>query len=273
MERTKTGISHIFVVSDATGETADKMAQAALSQFSDTRTVITRHHYIRTRSQIDQILQEAKDEKGLIIYTIVSEEFRAKVREGSERLGILAVDLLGPLLSVMAQFLGAPPQAQPGLLHRIDTVYFRRIDAVQFTVKHDDGQSLPTIDQADIILVGPSRTAKTPLSMYLAQYGYKVANVPIIYGLPPPKELSRVDPTRVVALAIDAERLMEVRRARVKKLSRSVPGYAELEAIRLELNYCRELYRQNPRWQVLDVSGRAVEEVASDVITIIQRAK
>jgi regulator of PEP synthase PpsR (kinase-PPPase family) len=265
--------SHIFVVSDATGETAERMAQAALSQFANARTVVTRHHYIRTHAQVDQVLQEAYSEKGLIIYTLVSEEFRTKLREEAGSRGIIAVDLMGPLLSALAQFLHAPPQAQPGLLHRIDTEYFRRIEAVQFTVKHDDGQSLQTLAQADIVLVGPSRTAKTPLSMYLAQYGYKVANVPIILNLPVPKELFKVDPEKVVALAIDAERLLEVRRARVRHLTRSVPGYAEIEAIRLELNYCRELYRQNPHWHLLDVSGRAVEEVASDIIILIQRAR
>ena len=273
METARAGTRHIFVVSDATGETADKMTQAALSQFSLSRTVVTRHHYVRTASQVDQILQEAESEKGLIVYTIVSDDFRSRVRSEAARLGILAVDLLGPLLSVMAQFLGAPPQAQPGLLHRIDTEYFRRIEAVQFTVKHDDGQSIQSVEQADIILVGPSRTAKTPLSMYLAQYGYKVANIPIVLNLPVPKELLRVDPTRVLALLIDAERLREVRQARIRRLQGSVPGYADIEAIRLELNYCRELYRQNPRWQVLDVSGRAVEEVASDIILLIQRAR
>lgn len=265
--------AHIFVVSDATGETADRMAQAALSQFEDARTVVTRHHYIRTHAQVDQVLQEAYLEKGLIIYTLVSEEFRTRLREGAAARSIFAVDLMGPLLSALAQFLHAPPQAQPGLLHRVNTEYFRRIEAVQFTVKHDDGQSLQTINQADIVLVGPSRTAKTPLSMYLAQYGYKVANIPIILNLPIPKELSKVDPEKVVALAIDAERLLEVRQARVKRLSRSVPGYAEIEAIGAELNYCREHYRQNPRWHLLDVSGRAVEEVASDIIMLIQKAR
>jgi len=273
LEKNRSGIRHIFVVSDATGETADKMTQAALSQFSVSRTVVTRHHYVRTRSQVDRILKEAESEKGLIVYTLVSDDFRTRVRDEAGRIGILAVDLLGPLLSVLAQFLGAPPQAEPGLLHRVDTEYFRRIEAVQFTVKHDDGQSLQTLAQADIILVGPSRTAKTPLSMYLAQYGYKVANIPIVLNLPLPKELERADSARIVALIIDADRLREVRQARLQRLQQIVPGYADLEGIRLELNYCREIFRQHPRWQILDVSGRAVEEVASDVMILIQRGR
>ena len=261
----------IFVVSDATGETADKTAQAALSQFSNIKTALVRRHHIRTDAQIDEVLQEAKSKKSLIIFTFVSESLRMKMREGALQAGLLAVDLLGPLLTAMSHFLDSPPRSEPGRLHRVDTDYFSRVEAVQFTVKHDDAQNLQGIRQADIILVGPSRTAKTPLSIYLAQFGYKVANIPIILDFPLPKELQKAPPNKVVGLVIDAHRLMEIRKARLKKMNQSISGYADLEAIGRELNYCRELYRQNPQWGVVDVTGRAVEEVANDVIGWVRR--
>ncbi|MFY9269286.1 MAG: pyruvate, water dikinase regulatory protein [Candidatus Manganitrophaceae bacterium] len=264
-------IRPIFVVSDATGETAEKICQAALSQFGDGKAVLARRHYIRTEAQIEEVLQEAKARHALIIFTFVSEALRLKTREGSREKGLMAVDLLGPLLTAMSHFLESPPRAEPGRLHRIDTDYFSRVEAVQFTVKHDDGQSLQGIRQADIILVGPSRTAKTPLSIYLAQFGYKVANVPIILGIPLPKELQKADPMRVVGLIIDPQRLMEIREARLTKLNRRVAGYADMETIIRELNYCREIYRQNPEWGVIDVTGRAVEEVATDIMAWCRR--
>lgn len=264
-------ISPILVVSDATGETAEKISQAALSQFTNAKTVLVRRHYIRTDAQINEVLQEAKSKKGLIIFTFVSESLRLKMREGALQSGLLAVDLLGPLLTAMSHFLNRPPHSEPGRIHRVDTHYFGRVEAVQFTVKHDDGQNVLGVPHADIVLVGPSRTAKTPLSIYLAQFGYKVANIPIVYNIPLPKELQKVDPGRVVALVIDSQRLMEIREARLQKLKQHVSGYADIEMINRELNYCREIYRQNPKWGIVDVTGRAVEEVATDVIGFIRR--
>lgn len=265
-------IRPIFVVSDATGETAEKICQAALSQFADEKIVLARRHYIRSESQIEEVLREAKTRQGLIIFTFVSEPLRLKIREGALQSGLLAVDLLGPLLTAMSHFLKSPPRSEPGRLHRIDTDYFSRVEAVQFTVKHDDGQNLQGVRQADIVLVGPSRTAKTPLSIYLAQFGYKVANIPIILNIPLPKEVKTVDPVKVVALIIDPQRLMEIREARLTRLNRRVAGYADMEVIIQELNYCRELYRQNPQWGIIDVSGRAVEEVATDIMGWIRRS-
>ncbi|MBI3803725.1 MAG: kinase/pyrophosphorylase [Nitrospirae bacterium] len=264
-------IRPIFVVSDATGETAEKICQAALSQFADEKIVLARRHYIRSESQIEEVLQEAKARKGLIIFTFVSESLRLKIREGALQSGLLAVDLLGPLLTAMSHFLKSRPRSEPGRLHRIDTDYFSRVEAVQFTVKHDDGQNLQGVRQADIVLVGPSRTAKTPLSIYLAQFGYKVANIPIILNIPLPKEIKTIDPVKIVALIIDPQRLMEIREARLTRLNRRVAGYADMEAIIQELNYCREIYRQNPQWGIIDVSGRAVEEVATDIMGWIRR--
>lgn len=271
MDQKPSEVRPILVVSDATGETAEKISLAALAQFTDAKTAVLRRHYIRTNTQIEEVLQEAKSKRALIIFTFVSESLRLKMREGALQTGLLAVDLLGPILTAMSHFLNSPFLSEPGRVHRVDTNYFGRVEAVQFTVKHDDGQNLIGVPHADIVLVGPSRTAKTPLSIYLAQFGYKVANIPIILNLPLPKELQKVNPGRVVALVIDSTRLMEIREARLQKLNQRVSGYADIEMINQELNYCREIYRQNPKWGIVDVTGRAVEEVATDVIGWVRR--
>lgn len=261
----------IFVLSDATGETAEKITRAALSQFSDAKTVLVRRHHIRTENQIESVLKEAQSKKGLIIYTFVSESLRLKIREKALQSDLMAVDMLGPLLTAMSHFFDTRPQSDPGRLHRVDTDYFGRIEAVQFTVKHDDGQNLQGVPQADIVLVGPSRTAKTPLSVYLARHGYKVANVPIVLNIPLPKVLDRVAQDRIVALIIDPRRLQEIREARLKKLNQQITDYAKLESIVEELKNCRKVYRENPKWSILDVTGRAVEEVASDIMSLFRQ--
>ena len=264
--------STIFLVSDSTGETAEKIAQAALAQFSYIKSIsLVRRRYIRTGAQIEAVLAEAQKQRGLIIFTFVSESLRMKIREGALKTGLFAVDLLGPILTAMSHFLNRPPSADPGRLHRTDNDYFGRVEAVQFTVKHDDGQNLATVPKADIVLIGPSRTAKTPLSIYLARFGFKVANIPIVPDIPLPPVLWKVDPFRVVALIIDPHRLMEIRIARLKKLRQARSSYTDIGAIVEELKYCRAIYKREPRWGVVDVTGRAVEEVATDVMSRIRQ--
>ncbi len=263
----------IFLVSDSTGETAEKMLKAALAQFANAELALVRNRYIRTEEQIKDVIDEAKAQSGLIVFTFVSQPLRMKIREGALNSGLFAVDLLGPLLTAMSHHLHKPAHADPGRLHRIDTEYFNRVEAVQFTVKHDDGQNLYGIPKADAVLVGPSRTAKTPLSFYLARFGYKVANIPLVLNLPIPSELAEVNPSRVIALIIDPKRLMEIRMGRIKKLKTEVPNYANIESIVQELKFCRELYSKNPKWRVIDVTGRAVEEVATDVMTSLRKKK
>ncbi len=263
----------IFLVSDSTGETVEKMLKAALAQFTNAKPALVRNRYIRSEEKIEDVLAEAKAQSGMIVFTFVSDPLRMKIREGALKSGLFAVDLLGPLLTAMSHYLHKPAHADPGRLHRIDTEYFSRVEAVQFTVKHDDGQNLYGIGNADAVLVGPSRTAKTPLSFYLARFGYKVANIPLVFNIPVPSELTAVNPARVIALIIDPKRLMEIRMGRVKKLKTKVPNYANMESIVQELKFCRALYNKNPKWKVIDVTGRAVEEVATDVMTSLRKKK
>ncbi len=260
----------IFVVSDSTGETAEKMTRAVLSQFKGQTVRITRHPNIRVQAEMAGVLELAEKGKSLVIYTLVTGPMRQWMQEQTAKRNIPAVDLLGPLLNAMSGVFHAKPEAEPGLLHRVDQAYFKRIEAIQFAVKHDDGQSPNTLSEADLVLVGVSRTGKTPLAMYLAQYGLMVANIPILPGAELPRQLFAISQDRVVGLIIAHEKLIQVRKARLARLQAYQPGgdYGDRSAVLSELEYARALYRQHPEWPVVDVTIRAVEEVASEILRI-----
>jgi regulator of PEP synthase PpsR (kinase-PPPase family) len=267
-------IFHVMIVSDATGETAEKITRAVLSQFKGQAVRVTRHSNIRTQAQIEEVLRQIEAEHGLVVYTMVSVSAREWIRQEAVRRSIPAVDLLGPLLDQMAAVFHAQPEAEPGLLHRVDQAYFKRIEAIQFAVKHDDGQNLPTVHQADLVLVGVSRTGKTPLSMYLAQYGHKVANIPILAGRALPRHLFSIEQHKVIGLIIAHDKLVQIRKARLARFQPDhQPGwdYAERSAIISELEHAREIFRQHPEWPVVDVTVRAIEEVASEILSIMEK--
>ena len=260
---------HLFVVSDATGETADKVVIAALSQFGKPSMTITRHPDIRTEAQVTEVVDEAAAKEALIVYTIISPPLRAHLHRRAVRLKVPTVDLMGNLLTHLAAYLHRSPFSQPGLLHKMDDDYFRRIEAVDFTVKHDDGQHPQTLHEADVVLVGVSRTTKTPLSIYLARDGWKVANVPLVYGIDPPAELSAINQERVFGLTIDPQRLVHIRKARLRNMPLRGSGlleYADMEYIMKETAYSNEIFSRHPAWRIIDVTGRAVEEIANDII-------
>lgn len=262
---------YLFLVSDATGETAVRMAEAAISQFEKRDVVFVRRPHVRTEDHLREVVREAGAVHGTILHTLVSGPNRKRLLELTRTQAVPAIDLMGPLLAHLESFFGSTPKAEPGLLHRMDEDYLRRIEAVQFTVNHDDGQNVQTLHQSDIVLVGASRTGKTPLSMYMAQYGWKVANVPLILGLPPPKELFTIEPDHVVALMISPDKLLMIRAARVEKFRQQDLRYAQADAIAEELDYCRALFAAHPSWRVLDVTSRAIEEVAADIMSARSR--
>ena len=256
----------IYLLSDATGETAEKMVLAALTQFRDKPVRMTRINNVRTKNQVYEALDEALSNKGLVVYTIVNRELAQLVHDECDGLGLVNIDLLTPLLLKVAHCLGRSPKETPGLLHGVDEAYFRRIEAIEFTVKHDDGQEPRNLYLADIVLVGISRTSKTPLSIYLAHRGWKVANVPLVNGIDPPSQLFDVDPKKIAALVIDPQRLVEVRAARLRNLGQDpTAAYADYEEIEDELKHSRKLFRRHP-WVVVDVSSKAVEETANEVL-------
>lgn len=261
----------LYIVSDSTGDTAERAALAVLSQFKNRHQIrITKFRNIKTEVQVKEIIHKAVSEKAFIVYTFVSEGLRKWMNQEAEQAGLPAVDLIGPLLRQLEIYLHKLPSMEPGLIHRVDQRYLTRMDAIQFAVKHDDGQSLHTLNEADIILVGPSRSGKTPLSMYLAQYGWKVANIPLILNILPPEQLFNANQTKIIALLTDFDVLKEVRKARMKNLNRSPSiNYADPAYIYKELIYCSEIYRHHNEWKKVSVSGRAVEEVAADILSLL----
>ncbi len=257
----------IYVISDATGETAERVIKAALSQFYDEDVRVQRLCQIRNQADVRQAMSVAVLDPGLVVYTLVDPQLSQIVERIAEEHGLMVVDLLTSLIYNLSRYLGAPSKEKPGLLYRIDPEYHRRIAAVDFTVKHDDGQETRYLHKADLVLVGVSRSSKTPLSMYLAHKGYKVANVPLVKGIDPPEELFQIDQHKIVGLLIDPKRLVEIRASRLINMRQSPRGnYADYQLVEDELAYCRQLYRRHPEWMVIDVTNKSVEEASSEIM-------
>jgi regulator of PEP synthase PpsR (kinase-PPPase family) len=262
------GAPFVFVVSDATGGTAEAAAKAALAQFTSLGEARVRlFPHVRDRSAIETILAAAQLQGALVVYTLVEPDLRGVMLEIADDLDVPSFDLLGPLVTRLAQHLGRAPLAVPGLGHTTDAEYFRRIDAVEFTVRQDDGKEPRNLRRADLCVLGISRSGKTPLSHYIAQRGYKVANVPIVLDVPLPPEIEEVDPKRVFGLLIEPVQLMRIRQTRMETLGMSPESdYGGMTHIRRELDYARRLYDAHPGWTVIDITRKAVEETAATVL-------
>lgn len=260
----------IIVLSDGTGETAAQITKAAMVQFSDKDIYFTRYKNIRTKSQVEAIFEDAAIHHDLVVYTIVSPELRDFIATKAVEKKVPVIDLLGPLLNAMAAFFHLPPRSLPGLFHQVNDKYFRRIEAMEYTIAHDDGRDLTELDKADIIIIGISRTSKTPLSMYLSHQGWKVANVPIIKGFDLPVELGSADQRKIVGLTISPDTLATIRKVRLERLGQEDGGeYASMDKVIEEIEYADELFRKNKRWPVFNVTGKALEETASEIIKLM----
>ncbi len=256
----------IFVLSDGTGETAEKLVQACIIQFGESHAHVTRFKSLKSLIQIDAILDEAKERKALVVYTIVQKDLREGVAKSARVKNLRCLDLLGPLLMSLSELLRREPDLKPGLLHEVNEDYFRRIEAIEFTVKHDDGSNPDNLIQADIVLVGVSRSSKTPLSIFLSHKGWKVANVPLVKGIDPPKALFEIDQFKIIGLIIDPEALAKIRKERLIRMGRDPSGhYASLTNIRDEIEWVRALYSRNRRWPIFDVTNKALEETAAEI--------
>jgi regulator of PEP synthase PpsR (kinase-PPPase family) len=260
----------IILLSDGTGETAAQMTKAAMVQFRHHAAYYTRFKNIRNEAQIEAICDDAQTDKDLIVYTIVSPQLRQFLVTKARDKAIPCVDLLGPLLSGLAGYFGYEPRAIAGLLHDVNESYFKRIEAMEYTIAHDDGRDLTRLEQAHVVILGISRTSKTPLSMYLSHQGWKVANIPLIQGFAPPDEIVGLDQRRIIGLTIDPENLATIRRARLERLGQNEGGeYANPEKVNEEIEYANELFRKNRRWPVFNVTGKALEETASEIIKLM----
>jgi regulator of PEP synthase PpsR (kinase-PPPase family) len=261
---------YIWVISDGSGSTAERVLQASLVQFGHENVVVERIPDIRTLEQIQQIVDSAAKKRGFIAYTLVTPDLRREIVTRANETNVPTVDLLGPLLTMLTSFLASSPESRPGLLGELDHHYFKRIDAVGFAVKHDDGHGLHDLRKADVVIVGVSRTSKTPLSMYLAyNKGLLVANIPIILGLDPPSELFEVDQKRIMGLTINPELLSSLRQTRLAQLTHADINYGNTEHVIQELRYCHQVFRSNPKWPVIDITGKAVEEMANEVCSLL----
>jgi len=257
----------IYVLSDSTGETAERVIRAALSQFYEEDVRVHRLNKVSSINDVQQALSITGHTPGLIVYTLVDPHLAEAVERIAEETGLITVDLLSPLIYNLSRYLGTPSRQKPGLLHRIDTGYYRRVEAVNFTVKHDDGQETRFLHKADLVLVGVSRSSKTPLSMYLAHKGFKVANVPLVFGIDPPVELFEIDQTKIVGLLIDPKRLVEIRTSRLLNMRQSPRGsYNDYDLVEEELTACRQLYRKHPEWFIVNITNKSVEEAASEIM-------
>jgi regulator of PEP synthase PpsR (kinase-PPPase family) len=256
-------MKRIDVLSDSTGETAEKVVRAAMLQFPHSGAQIRVHTRVRTKESARPLLERAAEEQALVVFTVVSPELREYIHQASYELKVEALDLIGSLIGKLSTFLDRQPINMPSAMLPLSDEYFRRIEAVEFTVKSDDGKEPRNFKKADLVLVGVSRTSKTPLSTLLAQRGLKVANLPLVLGVQPPPELNEASQDRVVGLTIGLDPLVEIRKARLKQLGMSVDtAYGLREQVREELDFAQRIFREHPAWPVIDVTGRAIEETA-----------
>jgi [pyruvate, water dikinase]-phosphate phosphotransferase / [pyruvate, water dikinase] kinase len=259
---------HLHLLSDSTGETLEMIAKAALAQFDDAEVI--RHFWPMVRSQqhLERIMPDIAANHGLVLYTMVNPETRAKLEEHCRALGLSAIAALDAVTDALENMLGQQAKARPGRQHLMDEAYFARVEAIQFTIAHDDGVSWEDWEAADMVLAGVSRSSKTPTSIYLANRGYKVANIPIVVESPPPSALFGLKHPLVVGLTTAPDRLVQVRRNRLLSLNQAPEtAYVDNEKVAREVQYARRMFADNA-WPVIDVTRRSIEETAAAIINL-----
>jgi [pyruvate, water dikinase]-phosphate phosphotransferase / [pyruvate, water dikinase] kinase len=265
---------HLHLVSDSTGETVHSVARACLVQFDETQAIEHVWSMVRTRAQIERVIAGVEANPGVVLFTMVNEALRQILQDGCRRLLVPAIPVLDPVIGALGSYLGLESRGMPGKQHLLDNEYFARIDAMTFAINHDDGQSSWGIDDADVCLVGVSRTSKTPTCIYLANRGIKAANVPFVPGVPLPPELDGLKRPLIVGLTNDPERLIQIRRNRLTMLNQSQAAdrttYTDLEAVRSEVAQARRLFAER-HWPVIDVTRRSIEETAAAILKLLAR--
>jgi regulator of PEP synthase PpsR (kinase-PPPase family) len=262
----------IHVVSDSTGETAARLAEAVERQFPEEEFEIVRHPRITSVDDVQLAAARARGRRAVLMYTLVDREFREAMRTLCRRYRLHYCDLLGHPIDAVARVSGQPAMMTPGARPVLDSSYFKRMAAIEFAVRFDDGVGVAGLQDADIVLVGVSRSSKTPLSIYLGYLGYKTANVPIVPGVEPPRELEDIDPAKVVGVTIDAETLAEIRSERARGMRGAKRRYADLAEIYAELERAEEVHRRLG-CPVIEVSNLAIEETARRIIRIVEQRR
>ncbi len=262
---------HLHLVSDATGDTVHSVARACLVQFEGAEAVEHIWSMVRTKSQIERVINGVSANPGVVLYTLVNEALRGPLVEGCRRLKVPAIPVLDPVIGALASYLGRQSRGLPGQQHLLDSEYFHRIDAMTFALNHDDGQSALGLNEADVVLVGVSRTSKTPTCIYLANRGIKAANVPVVPGMNLPPELFAATRPMIVGLTNDPERLIQVRRNRLTMLHQEEgTDYTDIEAVREEVAAARRMFADR-HWPVIDVTRRSIEETAAAILKLLAR--
>ena len=264
---------YVIVASDGTGRTAEQALNAAFTQFEGVDLVIIVKPGVLSSYQVDKIVEEAVSKKAFIVHTLVSNEIRSYMLNTARKMNVDTIDLMGPLLLRLSNQLANAPSEKPGLFHEVNRDYFRRIEAMEYTFRHDDGQREHELDKADIILLGVSRTFKTPLSIYLAIKGWLVANVPIVLNVQVPEILNRINPGKIFGMTTYPSQLARLRRSRHEHLGGLSGDYASHEYVSKELRWAHSIYQLHPRWAVINVTGKAIEEISSEILDIYNQQR
>jgi len=264
----------VYLVSDSVGETGEFVVRAAASQFDGGSIDLRRVSHVHETSIIEETLRSAEEEQAIVAFTLVLPHLRDFMLQRTGEIGVKAVDIMGPMVEAFEQVVGAPPHRKAGLVHQLDDDYFRRVEAIEFAVKYDDGRDPRGLERADVVLVGVSRTSKTPLSMYLAHRRLRVANVPLVPEVAAPDELFQItDRHKIIGLTIRADKLNLIRQERLKSLGlQSDASYASFERILQELEYAESIIRRL-RCPMIDVSDKAVEETAAVILEYVNQRR
>jgi len=261
----------IYVISDGTGRTAQQAVKAALTQFKGSNPEIKRYGNILDTKHVEWIVAHAKAENAIIIHTLVTDKLREELVKLARIHHVEQIDLMGPLLHRLSDLLSTNPSEEPGIYRMLSDSYFRKIETMQFAFKHDDGKRVDAIGQAEIILLGVSRTFKTPLSIYLAFRGWYVANVPIILNYPIPDEVLQVSGQKIFCLTTYPSRLAQLRRARDEHLGGNTGNYADPVYVRKEINYANRIFDTHSNWQRINVTSKSIEEIAAEIIALLPK--
>jgi regulator of PEP synthase PpsR (kinase-PPPase family) len=262
---------HIYAVSDSMGETAELITKAVTKQFDIAEVEIKRVPYVNDKEAVDNLILKASKEKSYIVFTMVVEELRNYLIEKAAEYNIEAVDVMTPVMLPLIKLLGITPRHEPGLLRKLDEKYFKRVEAVEFAVKYDDGKDTRGILLADVVLIGISRTSKTPLSMYLAHKNVKVCNIPLVPEVSPPEELKLISPKKIIGLTLNGEYMNKVRKERLRAMGlKDTANYASSDRIIAELEYAQNIMK-DLNCMIIDTTNKAVEETASKILEYIEQ--
>lgn len=258
---------HVHLVSDATGETLIAASRAAAAQFAGVSAIEHVYPLVRTRAGLERIVAGLEEEPGIVLYTLVDGDLAGSLEEACREQGCPCLSVLAPVHDLFRSYLGAEATPKAGAQHVLDAAYFKRIDALNYVVGHDDGQLTDDLESADVVLLGVSRTSKTPTSIYLANRGIKTANVPLVPGVPPPDSVLRLRKPLVVGLVASAERIVQIRQNRLLALNAGDSAYVDRDAVAAELAASRRLFAARG-WPMIDVTRRSIEEVAAAILDL-----